>query len=428
MNYEQAVEYIFSHLPMFTRIGGAAYKADLSRTLALCEAAGNPQRFFKSIHVGGTNGKGSVSSFLASVFMEHGYKTGLFTSPHLRDFRERIKINGDMISPEFVADYITRYRHLFDHLEPSFFEMSFALAAEYFKESKVDMAIIEVGMGGRLDSTNVITPQIAVITNIGNDHKQFLGDTLSQIAFEKAGIIKPGIPTLIGEHQPETDSVFREQSMLKGAPLYFAEDLFAVKDSWDDGNFLELRCQNLAHGKHLNIRSTLRGIYQQKNIITVLGALEVLKDRGYAIEEKKMLTGFERVMENTGLAGRWQVLGTAPLVIADIAHNEPAIRLLMQQVKKQSYQRLHFVLGMVADKDSAGILPLLPTDAIYYFCRPNIPRGKDASLLVEEAGRYGLVGDVYSSVQEALQAALRQARPDDLVLISGSAFVVAEVV
>ncbi len=428
MNYDQAIDYIFSHLPMFTRIGAAAYKADLSRTIALCEATGNPYHFFKSIHVGGTNGKGSVSSFLASVFMEHGYKTGLFTSPHLRDFRERIKVNGQMISHAFVADFITRYRPLFDQLEPSFFEMSFALAAEYFKECRVDLAIIEVGMGGRLDSTNVITPEISVITNIGNDHKQFLGDTLPHIAFEKAGIIKPGIPALVGEHQPETDCVFSEQSALRGAPLYFAEDLFAVEDCRDDGLFLELLCQNQASGQRLKVKSQLRGIYQQKNIITTLGALEVLKGRGFDLNEKKMMEGFSRVVENTGLLGRWQVLRKQPLVVADIAHNEPGIRILMEQVKKQSYHRLHIVLGMVADKDSAHVMPLLPADAVYYFCRPNIPRGKDSSLLAEEAGQYGLEGQIYSSVQEAMQAALLKAQPNDMVLISGSAFVVAEVV
>lgn len=428
MNYNEAVEYIFSHLPMFTRIGGAAYKADLSRTLALCEAAGNPHKFFKSIHVGGTNGKGSVSSFLASVFMEHGFKTGIFTSPHLRDFRERIKVNGEMISQDFVAEYITRFRPVFDSISPSFFEMSFALAAEYFKVRQVEIAIIEVGMGGRLDSTNVISPEISVITNIGNDHKQFLGDTLPKIAFEKAGILKPGIPVVIGEHQTETDFVFLEQSRQKGAPLSFAEDLYTITDVNDNGFFLELTCQNIIRGRLVKVKSPLRGIYQQKNIITALAALEVLTGRGYAFDEQKVMAGFQRVVENTGLAGRWHILGKDPLVVADIAHNEPGIKILMEQVKNQHFQRLHFVLGMVADKDSAHVLPLLPPDAVYYFCRPNIPRGKDAFLLAEEGAQFGLRGEVFDSVEDAFRSAQMKATPNDMILISGSAFVVAEVI
>ncbi|MDN5329699.1 MAG: dihydrofolate synthase / folylpolyglutamate synthase [Bacteroidales bacterium] len=428
MNYNEAVEYIFSHLPMFTRIGGAAYKADLSRTLALCEAAGNPHKFFKSIHVGGTNGKGSVSSFLASVFMEHGLKTGIFTSPHLRDFRERIKVNGEMISQDFVAEYITRFRPVFDSISPSFFEMSFALAAEYFKVRQVEIAIVEVGMGGRLDSTNVISPEISVITNIGNDHKQFLGDTLPKIAIEKAGIIKPGIPVVIGEHQTETDFVFIEQSRQKGAPLFFAADFYTLTDVNDYGAFLELTCQNIIRGCLVKVKSPLRGIYQQKNIITALAALEVLTGRGYAFDKQKVIAGFQNVVENTGLAGRWHILGKHPLVVADIAHNEPGIKILMEQVKNQHFHRLHFVLGMVADKDSAHILPLLPPDAVYYFCRPNIPRGKDALLLAEECAQFGLSGEVFDSVEDAFQAAQMKATPNDMILISGSAFAVAEVI
>lgn len=428
MNYNEAFDYILSHLPMFTRIGGAAYKADLSRTLALCEAAGNPHRFFKSIHVGGTNGKGSVTSFLASVFMEHGFRTGLFTSPHLRDFRERIRVNGEIISQEFVAEYITRFRPAFDSISPSFFEMSFALASEYFKVRKVEIAIIEVGMGGRLDSTNVISPEISVITNIGSDHKQFLGDTLTQIAFEKAGIIKSGIPVIIGEHQTETDFVFIEQSQQKDAPLFFAEDFYTITDFNDNGPFLELTCQNIIRGCLVKVKSPLRGIYQQKNIITALAALEVLKDHGYTFDVQKVAAGFEKVVENTGLAGRWHILGNDPLVVADIAHNEPGIKILMEQVKNQRFHRLHFVLGMVADKDSAHILPLLPPDAVYYFCRPNIPRGKDAFLLAEESAHLGLRGEVFNSVEDAFRAAQMRASTNDMILISGSAFVVAEVI
>ncbi|MGC8865130.1 MAG: bifunctional folylpolyglutamate synthase/dihydrofolate synthase [Bacteroidales bacterium] len=426
MNYDQAVEYIFSHLPMFTRIGGAAYKADLSRTLHLCQAAGNPHLSFKSIHVGGTNGKGSVSSFLASVFMEHGFKTGLFTSPHLIDFRERIRMNGEMIPKEFVADYITYNQPLFSRIEPSFFEMSFALAAEYFKQSRVDIAIIEVGMGGRLDSTNVITPEVSIITNIGNDHKQFLGDTLDKIAWEKAGIIKEGVPVVIGEHQPETDAVFITKSQSQRAPLYFAEDLFHLQDTWDDGAFLKLHYQDLSDNKSVSIESPLRGIYQQKNILTTLAALKVLQGRDYKIDEGRIKAGFEKVILNTGLAGRWQVMKKRPLVVADIAHNEPGIRVLMEQVRQHTFSHLHLVLGMVADKDSAQILPLLPSDATYYFCRPDIPRGKEAALLAQESAEFGLQGETYPSVRLAVEAALNDAGPEDMVLITGSAFVVAE--
>lgn len=426
MNYDEAVEYIFSHLPMFTRIGGAAYKADLSRTLALCEATGNPHTSFKSIHIGGTNGKGSVSSFLASVFMEHGYKTGLFTSPHLIDFRERIRVNGAMVPKDFVAEYITRNQPLFDRIEPSFFEMSFALAAEFFKQSQIDIAIIEVGMGGRLDSTNVITPELSVITNIGNDHKQFLGDTLEKIAREKAGIIKAGIPAVVGEYNSETDNVFINHSQAVGAPLYFAQELFCLQESADDGTFLRLQYLDIAENKRLTIESPLRGIYQEKNILTTLAALKVMQSKGVVLDESRINAGFKRVIQNTGLAGRWQVLKTRPLVVADIAHNEPGVRILVEQVKRQNFRQLHIVLGMVADKDSTQILSLLPKDAAYYFCRPDIPRGKEADLLAREAAAYGLRGEVYYSVKAAKEAAINKAGVNDMVLITGSAFVVAE--
>ncbi|HQN99279.1 MAG TPA: folylpolyglutamate synthase/dihydrofolate synthase family protein [Bacteroidales bacterium] len=429
MTYIEAVDYILQQLPMFTRIGGAAYKADLSRTIYLCEKLGNPHLAFRSIHIAGTNGKGSIASFLASIFMESGAKTALFTSPHLRDFRERITINGELIPQDFVTKFIQENKSSFEIIEPSFFEMSFALAAKWFSEQKVDIAIIETGMGGRLDSTNVVMPELSIITNIGLDHQQFLGSTLAQIAREKAGIIKPNIPVVIGEHQPETDSVFIEKAFEANASIYWADEMINIENfSYDfENDVLELRMKT-SSGNVFDLNSPLAAEYETKNIKTVIAAIEVLKHLGYSLTDSMIIDGIRNVIHHTGLKGRWQILSKNPLTVADISHNEPGIGELMKQVGKMRYDHLHFVLGMVSDKDSHAILKLLPKEATYYFCRPNIPRGKDAYQLAAEANEFGLHGNVYSSVEEAFSAASASASSSDMILVSGSAFVVAEIV
>lgn len=390
---------------MYQRVGQSAYKADLSATINLANYLNNPEKGFKSIHVAGTNGKGSTSHMLASVFQEAGYKTGLYTSPHLKDFRERIKINGEMIPQQYISEFIGKHKPFFESNQLSFFEMTVGLAFEFFREEKVDIAIIEVGMGGRLDSTNIVKPEVAVITNIGLDHTQFLGNTLIKVAVEKAGIIKDNIPVVIGETVPETEAVFKRIASEKNAPILFAEKI-------DSSSYI----------------SDLKGIYQQKNIRSVLATLKVLKDKGWEISDKNINSGLRHTVKNTGLMGRWQVLREQPKVICDTGHNKEGLQLVMKQLEKEKFHNLHIVLGVVSDKDLGSILPLFPKNAIYYFCKPNIPRGLDASLLLSQARGFGLMGDEYISVQSAYQAAIETATENDLVFVGGSTFVVAEVV
>ena len=389
---------------MYQRVGQSAYKADLAATLNLAKYLKNPEKSFKSIHVAGTNGKGSTSHMLASVFQEAGYKTGLYTSPHLKDFRERIKINGQMISEQYVSNFVQNHRPFFESNQLSFFEMTVGLAFEYFRSENVDIAIVEVGMGGRLDSTNIITPEVSVITNIGLDHTQFLGDTLEKVAVEKAGIIKDRVPVIIGETSPETKRVFEEIALERNAPIVFAEMNDASTYSSD-----------------------LKGSYQQKNIRTVISILRMLQKKGWNISEENIQKGLMNTVKNTGLMGRWQILGQAPKVICDTAHNREGLQIVLDQLASEDFQNLHIVLGVVSDKDLASILPLFPKDAIYYFCRPNIPRGLDASLLLSRARGFGLIGQEYISVSKAYEAALKAALPQDLVFVGGSTFVVAEV-
>ncbi len=389
---------------MYQRVGQSAYKADLAATLNLAKYLKNPEKSFKSIHVAGTNGKGSTSHMLASVFQEAGYKTGLYTSPHLKDFRERIKINGQMISEQYVSNFVQNHRPFFESNQLSFFEMTVGLAFEYFRNENVDIAIVEVGMGGRLDSTNIITPEVSVITNIGLDHTQFLGDTLEKVAVEKAGIIKDRVPVIIGETSPETKRVFEEIALERNAPIVFTEMNDASTYSSD-----------------------LKGSYQQKNIRTVISTLRMLQKRGWNISEENIQKGLMNTVKNTGLMGRWQILGQAPKVICDTAHNREGLQIVLDQLASEDFQNLHIVLGVVSDKDLASILPLFPKDAIYYFCRPNIPRGLDASLLLSRARGFGLIGQEYISVSKAYEAALKAALPQDLVFVGGSTFVVAEV-
>ncbi len=390
---------------MYQRVGQSAYKADLSATITLANYLNNPEKSFKSVHVAGTNGKGSTSHMIASVFQEAGYKTGLYTSPHLKDFRERIKINGNMIPEEYVSGFIQRHKPYFESNQLSFFEMTVGLAFDYFREEKVDIAIIEVGMGGRLDSTNIISPEVSVITNIGLDHTKFLGDTLEKVAFEKAGIIKENIPVVIGEAVSETENVFRRIAVEKNSAIEFAEAI-------DSSNYL----------------SDLKGTYQQKNIKTVLSALKILQNRGWEISEENIQNGLLNTVKNTGLMGRWQILNKSPKVICDTGHNKEGLKLVLKQLQNEDYQNLHIVLGVVNDKDLESVLPLFPVNATYYFCKPNIPRGLDASLLLSKARGFGLKGEDYFSVNNAFEAAKNAALKDDLIFIGGSTFVVAEVV
>ena len=431
MTYKQTLDYFYAQLPMFHRIGAAAYKADLDNTIALCRLLKHPERNFSSIHVAGTNGKGSTSHMLASVLMETGLKTGLFTSPHLKDFRERITINGKKIPRSTVSRFVSRHKTAFDAIGPSFFEITFALAAWWFSEEKVDIAVMETGMGGRLDSTNVITPELSIITNIDFDHMQFLGDTLEAISREKAGIIKKGIPVVIGETQAETIPVFRKFAQEAKAPLFQADQQFSISSrTYTRHRVPLLTMQILRKGNPEPIRlvSPLAASYQLKNTLTVLQAVEVLRQKHYKISDHQLRDGIRHVIRNTALMGRWQTLSLKPLTIADIGHNAAGIRELTAQLRMVRYDHLHFVMGVVSDKDVTAMLQLLPKNATYYFCKAAIPRALDAGLLAEKAHSAGLKGLTYESVQQALETARTAAGANDLVVVGGSAFVVAEVV
>ncbi len=389
---------------MYQRVGQAAYKADLNNTIKLAKYLGEPQNSFKSVHVAGTNGKGSTSHMLASIFQEAGYKVGLYTSPHLKDFRERIKINGKMIPKKTVSAFLAKHKIFFEENALSFFEMTVGLAFDYFRNEKVDIAIIEVGMGGRLDSTNIISPEVSVITNIGLDHTKFLGNTLPEIAIEKAGIIKPNVPIVIGEKQKETSDVFMINAAKNNAKLLFADD-----------------------SKVKKYESDLKGNYQKHNKKTVVAAIKILKEKGWEISETNIEKGILNTISNTGLMGRWQILRDNPKVICDTAHNKEGLQFVMKQLKEQKFEKLHIVLGVLNDKDLSTILPLFPKEAIYYFCKPDIPRGMDASVLAENAALNQLNGELYLSVKMAFKDAVRRADKSDLVFVGGSTFVVAEV-
>ncbi len=415
---------------MFHRIGAAAYKADLNNTILLCRLLGNPHQSFTSIHVAGTNGKGSVSHLLASILQESGLKAGLYTSPHLVDFRERIRINGQMIPREKITLFINKYKEAFGTIGLSFFEMTVGLAFDHFREEKVDIAVLETGLGGRLDSTNVVTPVLSVITNIGHDHQAFLGDTLEKIAAEKAGIIKEKVPVVIGETQNETSGVFLRISGEHRAPIVFADQHFSLMTSPGNpsGNILDgfnvfhdgMQCST-------NLVSPLKGYYQVRNIATVFQSVELLNELGFHIPEHCIANGIRKVFGNTGLMGRWQVLGQKPLTICDVGHNPEGIRYNVNQLSALAPERLHIVFGMVADKEIQQVLSLLPGDAFYYFCKADIPRALDEHQLCREAQRAGLRGKAYSSVRKALASARRKARPNHVIFIGGSTFVVAEV-
>ncbi|MGB7784711.1 MAG: folylpolyglutamate synthase/dihydrofolate synthase family protein [Salinimicrobium sp.] len=405
MTYQETVDWMFRQLPMYQQIGGKAYKVDLSNIQKLSAHLQEPHKSFKTIHVAGTNGKGSVSHMLASVLQESGYNVGLYTSPHLKDFRERIKINGHEISEKAVIDFIKKNKSFFDQEQLSFFEMTVGLAFQYFAAEELDIAVIEVGLGGRLDSTNIISPEVSVITNIGLDHTAILGNTLPAIAAEKAGIIKPNTPVVIGERQEETLPVFCKIASENNAELFLAEDYSGII-----------------------YPSDLKGYYQKKNTKTVLQTIEVLRTAGWEIPEAALRRGLENVIFNTGLRGRWEILQERPRVICDTAHNREGLQFAMQQLQEEQFSNLFVVFGVVNDKDLDAILPLLPKNAKYFFCRPDIPRGMQAEVLQKEAAQKGLFGEVFNSVPEAYEAALLQASEDDVIYVGGSTFTVAEII
>ncbi len=405
MTYQDTLNWMFSQLPMYQKQGKSAYKVDLGNTFLLINHLNNPHRNFKSVHVAGTNGKGSTSHMLASVLQEAGYKVGLYTSPHLKDFRERIKINGKEVSKQFVIGFIKRNKAFFEANNLSFFEMTVGMAFDYFSKEKVDIAIVEVGLGGRLDSTNIITPEVSVITNIGLDHTQFLGNTLEAIAFEKGGIIKPDVPVVIGETQKETTAVFKDLAKANNSEIVFA-----------DKNVSKV------------YESDLIGSYQAKNIKTVIKTLKELQKKGYAINNTHIETGLLNVIKNTGLLGRWQVLNDKPKVVCDTGHNREGLIYVMNQLSKEVFDELHIVFGVVNDKELSSIIDLLPKKATYYFCKPNISRGLDANELKSVLVKSGLKGESYNSVNEAYKEALETAMLNDFVFVGGSTFVVAEII
>ncbi len=430
MDYKETVSWLFTQLPMYQRVGKAAYKSDLDNTIAILNALGNPEKKIKAIHIAGTNGKGSVSHIIASVLQESGYKTGLYTSPHLKDFRERIKINGDLISEKSVIDFVVKNRDIFTSIKSSFFEMTVGMAFDYFAKENVDFAVIETGLGGRLDSTNLCEPVISIITNIGIDHTAFLGNTLEKIATEKAGIIKYGIPVVIGRKQIEILDVFKQTCAKHNAELFFAEDDMSLRYFQSDEQ--DLQALDVWYNNEIaieNLKTPLMGDYQKENLCTALRSIELLKEHEIVnISDAEICDGVENVIVNTGFYGRWQKLGSNPLIVCDTGHNVDGINAVIRQLMSQRYDNLHFVLGMVNDKDIHEILNLLPKHAIYYFCKPSIPRGLDADELAEQAMAVGLSGLSYNSVMRAYNSAQNNASINDMVFVGGSTFVVAEIV
>ncbi len=428
MTYPQTVDYLYSRLPMFTKIGVAAYKTDIDNTIVFCNALGNPQNKYKTIHIGGTNGKGSTSHMLAAILQQAGYKTGLYTSPHLKDFRERIRVNGKMVSKKFVRSFVKAQQSLITVIEPSFFEVTVAMAFSYFEQEKVDVAVIEVGLGGRLDSTNIITPDLSIITNISLDHTNILGTTLPEIAFEKAGIIKPHVPVIIGEHDIVTDPVFAKKSALQKSDLIFAEDELRFSNLIKKQNTIQLDVVQNDHILFKNLALDLTGTYQLKNVLTVIQSVISLRKLGYKISEEAVYTALKSVKKITGLQGRWQTLAKKPLIICDTGHNKAGIREVVQNIRDTPHSQLHMVIGMVKDKDISAILALLPKKATYYFCQPNLERALAAIDLAQQATTYQLLGKVFDSVTDALAAAKTKANENDLIFVGGSTFVVAEVI
>jgi dihydrofolate synthase/folylpolyglutamate synthase len=428
MDYPQTLDYLFGKLPMYSRIGAAAYREDLTNTLLLLESIGHPEHRFRSVHIAGTNGKGSTSHMLAAIFQEAGYKTGLYTSPHLKDFRERIRINGKMIDEATVVDFVDRIRPVSEAIDPSFFEVTVAMAFDYFALNSVDIAIIEVGLGGRLDSTNVITPDLSVITNISYDHMNLLGNTLPAIAAEKAGIIKQNIPVVIGEHQPETAPVFEQKAARENAPISFADHHRYVTD-WKYGRHtldVEIATTPIADDVQWYTLD-LAGIYQTRNLLTVLESVHVLRGLGWKLEPPVVHRALRQVKRLTGLHGRWEIIHEHPDIVLDVAHNEDGLRQLLKQIEVTDHEELHLVVGFVNDKAIDKLLTLLPQEANYYFTRAQIPRALPQEELAAQAAFAGLKGHSYPTVADALRAAKAAAKAKDLIVVCGSIFVVAEV-
>ncbi len=431
MTYESTLEYLFEQLPMYHRVGAAAYKANLDNTIAIMKLLDHPEDDFRCIHIAGTNGKGSVSHMLASVLQQSGYKTGLYTSPHLRDFRERIRVDGKMIEKSEVVKFVKKYKNEFEEIKPSFFEWTVGLAFDYFSKKSIDIAVIETGLGGRLDSTNVIKPLVSVITNIQWDHMDLLGDTLQKIAREKAGIIKKQVPVVIGATQSESAPIFRQAVKKSKSKIFFADKIFHAHindESHPASGSLEVDITKNKQPYLKDLKLDLGGFYQARNVCTVLQAAEILETKGFELNRKNIRKGLGSVKKNTGFAGRWQVLSNSPLLICDAGHNSDGIQVIVSQLQKTTYKKLHMVIGAVNDKDVAGMLSKLPKKATYYFCKANIPRGLDAAVLKKNATKFGLKGKKFNSVNEALDAAKATAGKDDLIFVGGSTFVVAEVV
>ena len=422
MDYPQTIDYLYNNLPVFQKVGSSAYKEGLENTYIIDQRVNHPHQKYRTIHVAGTNGKGSTSHLLAAILQQSGYKTGLYTSPHLLDFRERIKVNGKMISEDYVVSFVNRHIDFFNQIHPSFFEVTTAMAFDYFAHEKIDVAVIEVGLGGRLDCTNIITPDLSIITNIGFDHTALLGNTLSAIATEKAGIIKPDTPVIIGEALPETQSVFLQKAQSENAPVIFAEEKNPILNAElsDTGKWV------FETKDYPNLIGELGGFVQEKNAATVLCAIKILREKGYKIVNSAVYEGFAKVVEITGLQGRWQCIGRNPKIILDTGHNVDGIKYVVKQLEKERQNQLHIVTGMVEDKDVDAVLKLLPADAIYYFTKASIPRAMNEKILADKAWRLGLKGKSYSVVKQAVDAAKKAAEANDIIFIGGSSFVVAD--
>ncbi len=426
MRYQEALDYLYDKLPMFQRVGPPAFKKDLTNTLKLCKALGNPHHQFKSIHIGGTNGKGSSSHMIASILQESGYKTGLYTSPHLKSFTERIKINGLPVPEKYVVGFVNNYKSLIEEVKPSFFEVTVVMAFDYFSRERVDLAVFEVGLGGRLDSTNVLIPVVSLITNISYDHQEMLGKTLKKIASEKAGIIKPGVPVVIGSEQREIIDVFEKKARDNRSLIDLATDYYKIEQL--DMTNRRLYCNVLSDigGTEFFLEIEGNGMYQLKNLPGVLRVMDILIEKGYNISLKQIRAGLAYFQKNTGLKGRWQILREKPLVIADIAHNEAGIKEVLSQLKRIQADKYCFVLGFVQEKDMKKILPLFPKDAVYYFCQADVPRAMDAMVLAESAAAVGLRGRVIRNINMAYRTAVKENGPNNVIYVGGSSFVVSE--
>jgi dihydrofolate synthase / folylpolyglutamate synthase len=429
MTYQQTIDYLYQQLPMFSRIGAAAYKKDLHNTIELCTALNNPQNKFKSIHIAGTNGKGSTSHMLAAILQQAGYKTGLYTSPHLKDFRERIKVNGEMVTEDFVIEFTERTKALSEKIQPSFFELTVAMAFDYFALQNVDIAVIETGLGGRLDSTNIITPLVSIITNIGYDHMNILGDTLEEIASEKAGIIKPGVPVVIGEYLPQTKNIFVNKANECNSKIYFASDEYTVTDIIPTATELHCTVKSIEHNIAEKFTLDLNGLYQTKNLRTVLCAEGILMHQGFTIKNEAEKFALANTKKLTGLHGRWDIIAQHPAIVLDVAHNEDGIKQIIGQLAliNDNNAKIHFVVGMVKDKEINKVLSLLPADAAYYFTNAHIPRAMPAMELQSKAAAYNLQGNCFDDVNNAIAAAKQKAAATDLIIVCGSVFLVGEV-